>query len=182
MGKFFLIGIPNCGKSTLGRLTADILKLPFFDTDTMARDRLKPGGSDSIFSSVFKQRFVDAQHAAIAELAGFDGDAIIATGAEISLMLECVQSMRTTGTIILIKRKPELVLEDLRNNGKRRIVLRDEANGMEIDMQENFVKHYMDNYSCYESIADLSLDNNGSEDEGVQKLVVLINQWQTGNI
>jgi len=178
MGKFFLIGIPNCGKSTLGRLTADILKLPFFDTDTMACDRLKPEGSDSIFSWAFSRRFADAQHAAMAELTKIDGDAIIATGAEIALMSECVQSMRTMGTIILIKRNPELVLEDLRNNGKRKIVLRDEANGMEIDMQENFIKHYMDNYSQYESIADLSLDNNGNEEEGVQKLVMLINQCQ----
>jgi len=182
MGKFFLIGIPNCGKSTLGRLTADILKLPFYDTDTMACDRLEPAGSDSIFSRAFSRRFADAQHAAMADLTGIDGDAIIATGAEIALMSECVQSMRTMGTIILIKRNPKLVLEDLRNKGKRKFILREESTGMEIDMRENFIKQYMDNYSQYKSIADLSLDNNGSEEEGAQKLVMLINQCQAAKI
>ena len=182
MGKFFLIGIPNCGKSTLGRLTADIVKLPYYDTDTMACNLLKLESSADIFRAAFNSRLMNAQHAAIIELAKLDGSALIATGAEIALIPECVRRMRAVGTIIHIKRKPELVLENLRNNSKRRLVLRDETNGLEIDMQENAVKLYMEEYSQYEAIADLSLDNNGSEEEGVQRLVMLINLCQATNI
>ena len=182
MGKYFLIGIPNCGKSTLGRLAADIMKLPFFDTDTMACERLKLESAADFFRAAFNSQFMNAQRAAIVELAELDGDAVIATGAEIALIPECAGLMHDTGTIIHIKKKPKIILSDLRNSGKRRPILRDEENGTEIDMQENAVKLYFKEYRQYKAIADLSLDNNGSEDEGVQKLVMLINQCQAENI
>jgi len=182
MGKYFLIGIPNCGKSTLGRLAADIMKLPFYDTDTMACERLKLESAIDIFKAAFNSQFVSAQRAAIIELAELEGDAIIATGAEIALMPECAGCMRTIGTIIHIKRKPEIVLSDLQNSGKRSVVLRNVKDGTEIDMQKTAVELYMKEYSQYKAIADLSLDNNGSEDEGVQKLIMLINLCQEVNI
>jgi len=182
MGKYFLIGIPNCGKSTLGRLTADIMKLPFFDTDAMACERLKVESAIDLFRAAFNSQFMIAQRAAIIELAELDGDAIIATGAEVALMPGCAGRMRAMGKIIHVKRKPEIVLSDLRNSGKSRFVLHDVTNGTEIDMQENAVKLYMKEYSQYEAIADLSLDNNESEHEGVQKLILLINQCQATNI
>jgi len=178
MGKYFLIGIPNCGKSTLGRLTADIMKLPFFDTDTMVCELLKLESARDFFRAAFNSQFMNAQRAVINELADLDGDGIIATGAEIALIPECAERMHASGTIIHIKRKPKIILSDLRNSGKRRPILRDEENGTEIDMQENAVKLYFKEYRQYKAIADLSLDNNGSEDEGVQKLVMLINLCQ----
>jgi len=49
MHKYILIGIPYCGKSTPGRLTADKMKLPFFDTDAMTRGRLKPKSAAAWF-------------------------------------------------------------------------------------------------------------------------------------
>ena len=180
MGKYFLIGIPNCGKTTLGRLAADIMKLPFFDTDEMTVEKLKLENPIDIFRSVFNMRFISAQRAAIIELAGLEGNAIIATGAEVALEPECAGRMRAAGTIIHIKRKPEIVLSDLRSSGKSRLVLRNVTNGTEIDMQEGAVNLYMEEFSQYEAIADLVLENNGTEDEGVQKLVMLINQESYG--
>jgi hypothetical protein len=58
------------------------------------------------------------------------------------------------------------------------MVLREETEGTEIDMQEMAVKLYMKEYSQYEATAHLSIDNDGSEDEGVQKLAAMINQCQ----
>ena len=136
MGKYFLIGIPNCGKSTLGRLTADRMKLPFFDTDTMVCERLKLESASDFFRAAFNSQFMNAQRAAINELADLDGDGIIATGAEIALIPECAERMHAAGIIIHINRKPEIVLSDLRNRSKRRVVLRDVENGTEIDMQK----------------------------------------------
>lgn len=181
MGKYFLIGIPNCGKSTLGQLAADMMKLPFFDTDTMTCDKLELENPVDIFRSIFNQGFMNAQRAVINELAKLDGSAIIATGAEISLMPECARIMRTVGTIIHIKRSPEIILENLRNREHKLIFLK-KTNGTEIDMQEAAVKSYMQEYSQYEAIADISFDNNGNEEEGVQKLVTLINMRHSKNI
>jgi len=178
MGKYFLIGIPNCGKSTLGRLTAAIMKLPFFDTDDMARKKLKLESALDFLRSALNSQFINAQRASINELAELDGDAIIATGAEVALIQECARRMHAVGTIIHIKRNPENALENPKNNGKRRLVFCDVTEGTEIDTHKMAVELYMKEYSQYEVIADLSMDNNGSEDEGMQKLVMLINMCQ----
>jgi shikimate kinase len=178
MQKYFLIGVPGCGKSTLGQLAADIMKLPFFDTDKMALDKVPFESASDIFRSSFNQRLLNAQRDAVFKLAKLGRDALIATGAEISLMPECAMRMQETGTIIHIKRKPEIIIESLRNSSRRRMVLREETKGTEIDMQEMAVKLYMKEYSQYEAIADLSMDNDGSETEGVQKLIAIINQYR----
>jgi len=181
MGKYFLIGIPDCGKSTLGKLAADILKFPFYDTDIMASKQVEFKGFANIFSSDFSKKIMDAQLSVIIETAKLEGNAIISTGAEVSLVPECVRYMRDSGTIIHIKRNPELILERLKNRKGRKIVLRDVNTGMEIDMQQDAVKLYMEEYSKYEAIADLYLENNKTEDKGARKLVMLINKCQLKN-
>jgi CTP-dependent riboflavin kinase len=83
--------------------------------------------------------------------------------------------MRAIGTVIHVKRSTEKILENLQNV-KPRVVLREVTKGTIIGMNEEGIKLYMQEYSQYEAIADLSLDNNGSIDEVVQKLIILINQ------
>jgi shikimate kinase len=175
MGKYFLIGVPNCGKSTLGKLDADIMKLPFYDTDTMAVELLELKNPLDIFRQVFNRGFMNAQRAAMQKIVELDGPAIVSTGAEIALMPECAQSMRAIGTVIHVKRSIEKILENLQNV-KPRVVLREGTKGTIIGMNEEGLKLYMQEYSQYEAIADVALDNDGSEDEGVQKLIILINQ------
>ncbi|WP_461256478.1 shikimate kinase [Treponema sp. R80B11-R83G3] len=178
MGKYFLIGIPDCGKSTLGKLAADILKLQFFDTDIMVCDLLDFKSAADLFRSALNQSFLNAQRAVLDKIAKLDSDAIISTGAEVSLVPDCVRQMHALGTIIHIKRNPELIREKLKNRKTSRIVFLDAKTGKEIDAQQDIVKLYMEEYSKYEAIADLSFENNGSENEGVQKLVMLINKCQ----
>ena len=48
-------------------------------------------------------------------------------------------------------------------------------------MQKDVIKLYMEEYSKYEAIADLSFENNGSEDEGARKLVMMINMCEEKN-
>ncbi|MGL4943940.1 MAG: shikimate kinase, partial [Thermoguttaceae bacterium] len=59
--KYILIGIPNSGKSTLGRRAADCLKLPFFDTDVMACERLEIGNVLEQFRATLNGSFMWAQ-------------------------------------------------------------------------------------------------------------------------
>jgi shikimate kinase len=175
--KYFLIGIPNCGKSTLGRRTAEILHLPFYDTDSLVRDKLPIRSPADIFRFSFTGRFLTEQHKVVAELIKLDGSAIIATGAEVALMPECAKLIRSNGTVIHIRRKPELVLADLQNNDKSRFVLHNVTSGKEIDMQEEAVSLYTQEYNQYEAVAHLTLENNGNEDEGVDKLVAMIDHF-----
>lgn len=175
MKKYILIGIPNCGKTTLGRRTAEILQMPFFDTDTMAYNKLKIVSPLDLFRPSTTARLEIEQLNAIVELAKLDYACIIATGAEVALMPNCARLIRNMGTIIYIQRKVELVFADLKEKNRSSLIMRDETDGTEINMREEAVELYAEEISQYEDLADLILDNDGTEDEGVEKLITLIN-------
>ena len=171
--KFILIGIPNCGKTTLGQRAADALQLPFFDTDILACERLGVRNLLDQFRASFSGSIITAQWEVVDELAELDSDAIIATGAEVALQPVCAARLRRMGTMIHIRRKQETILADIAKDGKQ-LVLREEKSGMEIVMRAETVKRYSEELSQYETLADLTIENDGNEDEGLEKLIALI--------
>jgi len=176
MNKYFLIGIPNCGKSTLGRRAADVLRLPFFDTDVMACEKL---GTQSVLDQIratMNGSMVAAQRKAIGELVALDSDAIVATGAEIALMPRCAVQLREAGTVIHVLREPETILADMRKTGGSKWVMHDKDGGDDIVMRERAVELYAQDISQYNALADVMFENNGSEDAGVEGLIALIRE------
>ena len=172
MEKIMLIGIPNCGKSTLGRRLADAKKLPFFDTDQLFVEKINSDRLSDFIRLAFNGQFIEAQKKIIRELYLKEGPAIISTGAEVALIPECAALMKKMGTIIHIQRDPELALENMRTNRKIGYVM--EKNGKTIDMHKEEIELYMEDFSQYEALADITLDNNGTEDEGLEKLLAML--------
>ena len=179
MRKFFLIGIPNCGKSTLGKRAADILNLPFYDTDVMARQRAEPNRLSDIFSPYYQRKILSTQREVIEELAALDASAIVATGAEVPLIAGCAEMMREAGTVIHIQKSPEAILEEMARDGVNGYVLLNETTGKEIIMSEQAVKLYSKELQQYETLADVTLINNECEEAGVKKLVSIITMHKT---
>jgi shikimate kinase len=173
--KFFLIGIPNCGKSTLGKRAADTLGLPFYDTDIMALQRTEPSRLSDIFNPGYQQRILYAQRDVVEELAALDALAIIATGAEVPLIDGCADTMREAGTIIHIQKSPEVILKEMKRDGANGFVLQNQRTGKRIVMREKTVELYSEELRKYEALADVTLINNESEEIGTQKLVSILN-------
>jgi shikimate kinase len=171
MKKYFLIGIPNSGKTTLGRRAAEKLRLPFFDTDAMVCEKVND--PLDLFKMAINGQFLAEQLRIVSELVKLDGKAIISTGAEAALAPECASLMKANGTVIHIKRKPDILLGEFKKVGKRGMIMKEE-NGKEISMQEEAIRLYAKEYSQYEALADLSFENNDTEDEGLEKLLKLI--------
>jgi shikimate kinase len=171
MKKYILIGIPNSGKSTLGRRAAEKLRLPFYDTDEMVCDKVR--NPLDLFRMSLNGQFLEEQKKIIYKLAKLKGGAIISTGAEVALIPECAALMKTMGTVIHIQRKPDTLLAEYKKSGKRGMVMK-ENGGKEIDMQEEAIKLYAEEHSQYEALADLPLENDGTEDEGLEKLLNLL--------
>ena len=176
MNKYFLIGIPNCGKSTLGQRAADILRLPFFDTDVMACDKLGTRNVLDQMRASMNGSMRMAQQEVMNELVALDSDAIIATGAEIALMPRCAGQLRKAGTVIHVVREPEIILADMKNNGKSQWVMQEQNSGEEIVMRERAVELYAQEISQYNAVADMMFENSGNEDAGVEKLIALIRE------
>jgi shikimate kinase len=174
--KYFLVGIPYSGKSTLGRFVADRLQMPFFDIDVIAESRVGEVRLSDTLSPRFAMRFRDEQIKATLEFAHHSGSAIIATGAEIALIPECVELMKNIGYIIHIKRGVEAILAELRNTVASRLVLTEVNSGAILDFGKESVMSFSEDIPLYEAVADFCIDNNRSEDEGVEKLILLIQQ------
>jgi shikimate kinase len=174
MNKFFLVGIPGCGKSTLGKHVAERLKMPFYDTDDMAVNKIGKPSVNDLFRYHYHERLREEQINAVIEISNLNDPAIVATGAEIALIYECVKTMKNVGYIINIKREVQSIIDDLKESTGSRLVLVDENNGTKINMQEKAVILYSEHLSEYKTAADLNMNNNGSEDEGVERLEFLI--------
>ena len=172
--KYFLIGIPNSGKTTLGRRVAEHLQIPFFDTDDIAKSRMGDIVTDG-FSTVIWQAY-DEQIKATLEFASHSGSAIIATGAEIGLIPKCVRLMRNIGFIIHVQRDVETILAELSEIVGPRYVV--ESRGGDtvstIDLNAKIVQLYSKEIPHYDAVADLFLDNNSGEDKGAEQLILLI--------
>ena len=173
MKKYILIGIPYSGKSTLGRRLAEKLQLLFFDTDAMVRERENIKSIRDFVRITFSGQFMTAQREVMIELARLEGPAVISTGAEVALMPECASLMKVMGTVIHIQRKPEIILEELKGS-KRAGFVKVNPDGTETDMNSHTVKLYAEEISQYEAAAHLTLENNGTEDEGLENLITLL--------
>jgi len=161
MNKIILIGIPGAGKSTLGRRLADELNLPFFDTDELVVLKGKLKTYADFIRMALNGQFIAIQKEIIAELSRSKGKAVISTGAEVALIPKCASLMKKMGKIIHLKRDPEIILV----KGAVR--------------QSEGIRLYMQDYHQYEALADLILDNNGSEDEGLKKLLGVLDECRS---
>jgi hypothetical protein len=80
--------------------------------------------------------------------------------------------MKKIGTIIYIKREMKDAIAGAKKSS--RMILRDETTGKEINAHSELLNFYAKELHHIEALADLTLDNNGTLDEAVEKLVAMI--------
>jgi shikimate kinase len=170
---FILIGIPGSGKTTLGKKAADALGMKFYDTDTVTSERVRSEKKASTFSQ-FTSEFVKAEKVVVQEIAKSAENAIIATGAETALFEYNVQALRQTGRFIYIKRDPDRMLEEIREQ-----FVPDPESPNAHDMRELMVHIYRDKIPEYEKLTDLVMENDGDEAAGLEKLTKIIREFHT---
>jgi shikimate dehydrogenase len=105
--KVVLIGYRGAGKTTVGKMIARRLSLPFLDTDVLIEE-VTGMPIPAIFASAGEAAFRSLEREVIASLADFFG--VIATGGGAVLDPENVRSLRRGGTIVLLEAGPEEVL------------------------------------------------------------------------
>ena len=174
MKKYILIGVPYCGKSTLGRRVAGLLQIPFFDTDAMAKSKVGEIRLFDMLNPHFNMLFHKEEINTVLELAEIDTSAVVATGAEVALITRCAKILQSMGVIIHIKREVKTIIDELESNVGSRLVLREVNNGTILDFGVKSVEEYSKSLPQYEAVANFTVDNNGSEDEGIEKLMALI--------
>lgn len=107
MKSIVLIGMSGCGKSTVGRLLADALSLPFLDTDALveeAEGRTIP----QLFEEEGEAYFRNAETAVAQNLPL--SPAIIATGGGMILRPENMESLSQNSLVVFLDRDIEEII------------------------------------------------------------------------
>lgn len=109
-GAIFLVGLPGCGKSTLGRSAAQAAGRPFADVDEeIVREH---GPILDIFQRGGEALFRPLESAALERLCQLPG-AVISCGGGIILREQNVASMKAAGRIVFLDRPLEAILGDI---------------------------------------------------------------------
>ncbi len=112
-----LVGLPGCGKSTIGKHLARSLKLDFIDVDSEIERRI--GGTiRSFFEHEGEQKFRDVEETVLAEcMAG--ANAVVATGGGAVLREANRRALRESSSVVYLRASPEALFRRLRHDSRR---------------------------------------------------------------
>ncbi len=151
MRNLILIGMPGCGKSTVGRLLSETLGRPMIDTDEIFST--KYGTPAEYIRNHGEAAFRSLEHTVIAGVGKASG-AVISTGGGCVMNSENLNALRQNGLIIRLCRDPEKLARDGRPLSVGNL-------NMLAKMREPF----------YNRFADLCVDNNGTPSDAVHKIM-----------
>ena len=141
-----LIGMPACGKSTVGRLIAEQTGRAFFDIDA---EIVRRCGCDipTIFSQKGERAFREIEAEVLREVLFSTTGAVIATGGGAPLREDNRAAMTGTGRIYLIDRSPALLVP----TGDRPTA----------STREAIAARYRERYDVYRAACDVRVDGDG---------------------
>ena len=155
-----LIGMPGCGKTTIGKLLSKKLNYQFIDIDSYIEE--KQGKTiDEIFKNG-EEYFRNIETEACREL-GEIKNSIISSGGGVVKRYINIEYLKRESIVIFIDRPLIQILNDI--DVKKRPLL---ANGKEV-----LYKLYDERYELYKNYCDYRVENIGSLEEVVNKIAKL---------
>ena len=116
-GNLFLVGMPGCGKSTLGRLLARRLDKRFYDADVELERRL--GVSiPVIFELEGEHGFRDREEAVLTDLVT-QTNIVLSTGGGVILRPANRERLKEGGTVLYLHATPDTLWERTRHSKHR---------------------------------------------------------------
>lgn len=152
MENIVLIGMPGCGKSTIGKLLAQQLHKEFIDADICIEE--EAGCTiPEIFSNGGEEAFRKLESQVLEKL-GKRSCAVIATGGGCVTKSENYPYLHQNGTIIWIKRDISSLVTD----------------GRPLSQKGNLDQMYSKRQPLYLAFADMIVENNGSVTDAIQRI------------
>lgn len=151
----------GCGKSTVGRLLAKRQGLRFIDMDHYIEQQAGMSVS-AIFERFGEADFRSRERDACAVLAA-QCDLVIAAGGGALVDPDNAKALSATGTIVLLEVTPETVLERLKEDTTRPLLMRPDR---EQAVQELLAARL----PLYRQAASFSVDGGGRPEEVVREL------------
>ena len=159
----FIIGMPGCGKSSLGRRVASNMGLRYVDMDQRISDAVGCTIPE-IFERYGEQAFRNAETNMLIQLTR-EQPSLVSTGGGTVMRENNRAIMRNSGLILLIDRPLEQIMSDIKLD--RRPLLAQKGLG-EVE------RLYHERIDTYRSVADLVLDNSLGYQSGMVNMERLI--------
>lgn len=148
-----LVGMPGCGKSTLGSMVARRMNRPFVDVDALVARRAGMNIPE-IFHRHGEEAFRDMESKALEDV-GKVGGQVIACGGGAILRERNVRALRQNARVCLIRRPLNALARD----------------GRPLSTGDDAVERlWLARRERYESCADFSIDNTGTPESAAQRI------------
>ena len=160
MKNIVLIGMPACGKSTIGYWLSKKINYPFVDVDRYLEEKENRIISD-IFSNEGEEYFRELETKYLKELSEKEG-IIISTGGGAVKNKENIDILKENGIIVFLNR----TIDDIsRENHRNRPLLQN---------PDNIRKLYDERIDLYRKYADIIVKNNDDMDIIVDRIVTAL--------
>ncbi len=148
-----LIGMPGCGKTSVGIKLAEILKWDFTDMDKFIENREKQSIND-IFSKKGEKYFRYLETEAAKSIAQGE-NIVISTGGGVVTISENMEYLKKSGKIFFIDRPLENIIGD---------IVSDDRPLLKNDREKNLRELYNKRIGLYRKYADYIVKNNADMD------------------
>lgn len=156
-----IIGMPGCGKSTIGELISKDLNYNFYDMDDYIVQI--SGKTIKELFDVSEEHFREWETKACKELSKLT-NAIIASGGGVVKKAENIEILRKSCTILFIDRPVEEIIKDIEVG--TRPLLKDEPHKV--------YNLYNERYELYKKAADKIIVNDGTVKDVIEKIKNII--------
>lgn len=159
MDNIILIGMPACGKSTVGVVLAKTMGKSFLDTDLLIQER-EGDILQNLVDRFGYEHFVKIEEKAIETVN--TSNTVIATGGSVVYSPIAMEHMKDLGRVIYLKLPYDVIDERLHNISTR---------GIAMGEGETLKSLYEKRVPLYEQYADIVIEG---EDLNVEEIVVKI--------
>lgn len=160
MQNVILVGMPSCGKSTVGVVLAKTMNKGFVDTDILIQQREK-----KTLQEIINEKGNDYfHHVEESVLLDFDGeDYVVATGGSAIYFDDAMEKFKENGRIVYLQVSLDTVLERLSNIKTR---------GVTLEKGQTLADLYQQRIPLYERHADITVISDGRTVEEVVEQIV----------
>ena len=163
MNNIYLIGMPGCGKSTIGKIVSEKLNLKHIDADEYLENKYSQTIPE-IFDLYGEDDFRQKESEVIRELSNMSG-VLVSTGGGVVVKEINKNSMKKSGIIVFIDTSPENILNNSSLSG--RPLLKDKTRIYDI---------YNSRINAYKDFADITIVNNSSIEAAANKIINYFNK------
>ena len=160
MKNIVLIGMPACGKSTIGYQLSKKIDYPLFDADKYLEEKENRVISD-IFSNEGEEYFRELETKYLKELSEKNG-IIISTGGGAVKKKENIDILKKNGIVVFLNRE---IADIYKENHEKRPLLKD---------INNIQKLYDERIDLYRKYADIIIKNNDEIDVIVDRIITAL--------